>query len=73
LALKPAGSSDERIKQQCLPPHALAGDDEVCGAGRAGAAAQKSANGDDHDDKRKGCDQIDVAGIVIPVADFPAH
>jgi hypothetical protein len=24
-------------------------------------------------DERKGCQQIDVAGIVTPVADFPAH
>ena len=41
--------------------------------GRLGAAAEKSAGGDDQDDKRKCRDQIEVAGIVTVVADFPAH
>jgi hypothetical protein len=50
----------------------LAWNDEGCGA-RSIGAAQKSADGDDHDNQRKHCDQIEVTGIVMPVADFPAH
>jgi len=50
----------------------LAGNDEA-GSAWWGAAAQDSAGGDDQNDKRKGRYQIDASGIVIPVADFPAH
>jgi hypothetical protein len=57
----------------------LAGHDEGSFTRRLIATAQKSAGRDNYDDKRKGCDQIEVAGIVVtpmayfPRADFPAH
>jgi hypothetical protein len=51
----------------------LAGDDECSGTWCFGAAAEESAGNEDQDDERKGCQQIDVSGIVTPVADFPAH
>jgi hypothetical protein len=33
----------------------------------------KSVRRDDHDDECKYRDQIDLSGVVTPVADFPAH
>jgi hypothetical protein len=43
-------------------------------ARRAGiAVAVESAGGYDDDEQSENGDQIDLTGIVTPVADFPAH
>jgi hypothetical protein len=51
----------------------LARHDEACGTRSDVAAAEEFAGGDDYNEQRKNRYQIDVPGIVTPMADFPAH
>jgi len=55
------------------PANALAWHDEGGVARRVRAAAEEPPGGDDQDEQGKDSDQIDLSGVVTPVADFPAH
>jgi hypothetical protein len=55
------------------PANALARHDKGGIARLVGIPGEKSAGRNDQNDKHKCCQEIDVSGVVAPMADFPAH
>ena len=71
----PSGSGAEAATQtRTSPADALARDDEPIRAWSLRVAAfGEFEDRDNHDDERDGGEEVELSGIVSPVADFPAH